>query len=92
MVDNWTGTGTVENSGDTERICLAAGEYMEGEVVETDGITVELLQNQYSAGDNVVIKYRTEADLVTLAGASWITYTVPFVSDVYTQIRIEATP
>jgi hypothetical protein len=87
---NWTGTGTVENSGDTERLALGAGEYMESEVVNTSTRSIKLLQNTYSAGNTVTIKYRTGASESACRAAGWSTYTVPFDSTGYVQIRVEA--
>ena len=53
--------------------------------------TVTLLQNNYSAGDTVILKYRQGATDTACTSASWITYTVPFASSGYAQVRIEAT-
>jgi hypothetical protein len=44
---NWTGTGTIENSGDTERLKLAPGEYMESEVVNTGAGTITIDKDAY---------------------------------------------
>ena len=88
---NWTGTGEIQNSGDSERIALNSGEYMESEVINTGSVTVTLLQNNYSAGDTVILKYRQGATDTACTSASWITYTVPFASSGYAQVRIEAT-
>jgi len=87
---NWTGTGSIENSGDTERIALESGQYMESEVVITGALTVQLLQNTYASGDTVTIKYRHGVDETACLAASYQTYSSPFTSDGYVQIRLEA--
>ncbi len=91
FASNWSGTGAIENSGDTERLALEPGEYMESEVDETDIKTVELLQNNYAAGDTVLMRYRHGASEVDCLAASWINYTVPFVSLGFVQVRMEST-
>jgi hypothetical protein len=86
---NWTGTGTIENTGDAERIALNSGEYMESEVVETGALTIELLQNNYQAGDTVTLKYRHGVSGVACQAAGWNSYTGVFVSLGFVQVRIE---
>jgi hypothetical protein len=90
---NWTGTGAVENPGanDNERLALEPGEYMISEMVYTDAILCQLLQNEYAAGDTVLLQYRTGATAATCNGAEWTTYTVPFDSLGYVQVRVEST-
>jgi hypothetical protein len=44
---NWTGTGSIENTGDSERIKLEPGQYMISEVVETGAVTVTLGKDVY---------------------------------------------
>jgi hypothetical protein len=88
---NWAGTGNIENSGDAERIALQSGQYMESEVVITGLVTIQLLQNTYRAGDTVTLKYRHGADVTACLAASYSTYSAPFMSLGYVQIRLEAT-
>lgn len=63
---------------------------MESEVVITGSVTVELLQNNYLSGDTVTLKYRHGVDEATCLAASYNTYSAPFVSDGYVQVRLEA--
>ena len=88
---NWTGTGEVINSGDAERLALESGKYMNGEVVNTGTKTVQLLQNNYQAGDTVVLKYRHGATEADCLAAGWNAYSGTFVSLGYVQVRVEAT-
>ncbi len=88
FADNWTGTGAIENAGDTERLALEAGEYMIGEVVNTGTITVQLLLNVYSAGDTVTLSYRHAAAQEDVSTADWNVYSVPFVSLGFVQVRV----
>ena len=85
----WTGTGAVVDSGDDEKICMESGEYMESEVVEITVCTVTIAQNTYASGDTAILKYRTGATRPDCLAAAWTTYTVPFVSDEYLQVRVE---
>ncbi len=64
---------------------------MVSEVVFTDVLTTELLQNHYAAGDAVTLKYRHGADEAACLAASWNTYTAPFSSLGYVQVRLEST-
>ena len=87
----WTGTGTVENSGDAERLALASGEYMESEVVEVGLLSVIMAINVYQSGDAVAIKYRTHADPTSLLSEAWLDYAGEFESLGYVQMRLEST-
>lgn len=88
---NWTGTGEVLNSGDAEQLALGPTEYMVGEVVNTGAKTTQLLQNNYQAGDTVVLKYRHGATEGDCLAAEWNVYAGNFVSLGYVQVRVEAT-
>ena len=91
FASNWTGTGIIENSGDTERLALDATEYMISEIVETGANTVTLLQNNYSGGNNVTLEYRHGNTYSACEGASWNTYSTPFSSLGFVQIRVTST-
>ena len=89
---NWTGTGSIEGAGDAEIIALNAGENMVSEVVYTDTIICEVLQNEYDpTGDDVTLEYRHGATEGACEVAGWNAYVVPFASDGYAQIRITST-
>jgi hypothetical protein len=90
FAQDWTGTGTIELSGDDERIALSAGQSMTSAVVSTGAVSVVLTYNQYKAGDTVTFEYRHGATPNACDVASWNTYTVPFVSDGYVQVRVSA--
>ena len=90
FADHWTGTGEILLSGDSEKLCLDAGEYMESEVFITDTRNISILQNFYIAGDDATLKYRHGATQVACEGASWISYAGSFESLGYVQIRLEA--
>lgn len=87
---NWTGTGTIQNSGDLERVFLQPGEYMESEMVHMGAVTISLLQNEYRSGDSVVLKYRHADTSSGCEGASWNVYSTSFSCLGYIQLRIEA--
>ena len=90
-MDYWTGTGAIAGASDLETIDLDADEYMESEVVETGSYTIRLRANVYRSGDDPVIKYRTGETEGACLAAGWSSYTVPFASLGYSQVRIENT-
>jgi len=90
-VGNWTGTGSIDGSGDAERLALDVGEYMVSETVNTGAELVALSLNVYAAGDAVTIYYRTGATQVACEGAAWIAYSGAFASTGYVQIKLEST-
>lgn len=91
FADHWYGTGEISDAGDAEEVCLEAGEYMISEVVYTEVRHVELLQNEYAAGDTVALKYRDGATEGACLDAAWIAYAAPFESLGYVQVRMEST-
>lgn len=90
---DWTGTGTVTNpgAGDSEMICLEAGEYMISPVVHTGTVNIEIAINVYQSGDSVDIDYRHGATPAACEAAAWSDYSGPFVSLGYAQARLTST-
>lgn len=86
----WSGTGSIAGTGDTERLEMQSGQTMESEVVYTGEVPVTLLQNVYSAGDIVTLRYRHGATEAACLAASWTGYVSPFNSAGFVQIRLEA--
>ena len=86
---NWTGTGVIAGLSDAETICLDPGEYMDSEVINTGAAVMELLQNNYGAGENVTLKYRTAATWGGTLLEDWVAYVDPFLSAGFVQVRIE---
>ena len=76
---------------DTERLALEAGEYMTSEIVNTGAQTVQLLQNNYAAGDTVKIEYRTASTYSGIDPEAWVEYSVPFKSLGFVHIRVTST-
>lgn len=91
FANHWTGTGHVENTGDREKIALNSGQNMVSEVVFTDVVSTEVLQNLYRAGDSVLLEYRTGNTKTACLAASWTTYTAAFSSLGYVQVRVTST-
>lgn len=87
---NWTGTGAISGSGDSEKISLDSGEYMESEIVNTGSVTVTVATNNYTAGDTVTVSYRTAATEGGVSGASYSTYSAPFASSGYVQVKVSS--
>jgi hypothetical protein len=46
----WSGTGLVAGSGDSERLVISSGEYMESEAIYTGEKNITLAKNKYAAG------------------------------------------
>jgi hypothetical protein len=63
---------------------------MESEIVITGTVFVELLQNNYQAGDTVTLQYRHGADEAACLAAVYQNYTAPFDSLGYVQIKVSA--
>jgi hypothetical protein len=64
---------------------------MYSEMVDTGINTVQLLQNEYAAGDDVILRYRHGATPNQCAVAAWNLYAVPFVSLGYVEVQVEST-
>ena len=63
---------------------------MESEIVAISG-EIEVLQNNYGNGDDVILKYRTGATPNACNEAEWEDYLASFVALGYVQIRLEST-
>jgi hypothetical protein len=85
----WTGTATIQDSGDTERIRFAPGQYMQSEIANPGSFRITLSLNVYRSGDSVTLKYRTAATIEGIESAEWIIYTGAFQSSGYVQLRLE---
>ena len=70
---------------------MDVGEYMISEVVGTGSIYIELLQNEYAAGDTVIMQYRHGPSIGDCESAAWNDYVGKFNSLGFAQIRIEST-
>ena len=83
----------MQNSGDDERIALEAGQYMESEVIGTEGThSVSLNINKYRSGNVATIKYKTAAtrtDPSFDSGIGWQLYSSSFESIGYVKVRVE---
>lgn len=89
FAEGWTGTGTTDNTGDNETICVMRNQYMQSQIVYTGTIKTRLTQNKYLPGANLALKYRTGATDIECQAASWNNYTEPFSSLGYVQVRVE---
>lgn len=91
FTNRWTGTGTISGSGDSEKISMTTGEYMESPIIYTGSSGITLLQGKYTTADTVTIKYKTGATVAAVQAASFSTYSAPFSSTGFVQIRLEST-
>lgn len=64
----------ISGSGDLEKITLEEDQYMTSDIITTGAVTVTLTQNQYRAGDDVTILYRTGATEAACIAADWEFY------------------
>jgi hypothetical protein len=88
---NWTGTGAISGSGDSEVITLDDGEYMESEIVNIGVKDIEILIDDYGAGSGPAetVQYKDGATEAACEADSWHNYTVPFRSAGYVKVRVE---
>ncbi len=91
LAGNWTGTGTISGVGDAEKLTLSAAQVETSEVVNSGARTVSLKYNFYAAGATVLMEYRHGATEAACLVASWNTYSVPFSSLGFVQIRLTST-
>jgi hypothetical protein len=70
---------------------MTSGQYMESNsVVHTGEVEVTIVKNKYGTGDaEVIVKYRHASAAEDVSAASWTTYTDPFESLGYVQVRVE---
>jgi hypothetical protein len=85
-----SGTGTIVDSGDDEKVCIDEGEYWTFDPVNVGGSVMEILYDHYQSGSGVAgtIEYKTGSTRVLCLADSWHTYTVPFSSSGWVQIRL----
>jgi hypothetical protein len=88
--NNWIGDGTIINPGvaDTEALQLGSGQSMTSEIVQSDKRQVEILYNTYDTGDNITLEYRHGLTDGACQAAGWNTYTGPFISLGFIQVRV----
>ena len=87
---NWSGTGTIESSGDGEVIMLDDSEYMESDVINVGAGTVTIARDDYQGGyGSPTIKYKNGSSYSACIADSWNAYSTPFLGDGYVQIRVE---
>jgi len=91
FVDNWSGSGQISGTGDTEQIILDSGEYMESEIVHIGVNQVQILIDKYrtGSGSSPTIKYKDGDTEENCDLDTWNTYTGPFSSSGYNRIRVE---
>jgi hypothetical protein len=89
---NWSGSGTIRGSGDSEEIGLHTGDSMEMNAPWRIGDTrkqVVLKLNKYGSGDDFVIKYKKGTTIAECNGSVWLLYTGPFTHVGYIRLRVE---
>lgn len=86
---NWTGTGMTLGSGDSEKILLSSGNYMESEIINTGANWLSITKDKYGGSNISILKYRSASSVSDCQNASWQTYSGSFSSGGYTQIRLE---
>jgi hypothetical protein len=89
---NWAGTGIIDGTGDTERLGLGDGGYMESEDwhITVSASQVRLSYDKYRTGSgSPVIKYKNSSSKNGLSVVDWITYTEPFDGSGWVKVRIE---
>jgi len=88
-LSSWSGTGSVSGSGNTEKIIVSTGQYMESPPWNLgSGDNARVSINKYLSADSPTVKYRTAATEAALTGG-YSVYSVPFTSLGWVQVRIE---
>ena len=90
FASGWSGTGTISSSGDSEKILLASGQYMNSPIVSTGVKAVRINKDKYRTGTTSVLKYRTCAVSDCSDVPAFTIYSDVFNSLGYVQIRVEA--
>mgnify|MGYP001822845972 FL=1 len=84
---SWTGTGSIEETGDNEKVGLLVGEYEVSHVHNFGSRTAKIQLNKYKQGeDDFHVHYRTGATEVGLG--EYLPYREPFTSSGYVQIAV----
>lgn len=89
FVNNWSGTGNISGSGDSEQIGLAPGQYVESELLNVGSKFVYLEQDKYGSGNSVTIKYKQGSTPALCEADSWHTYSAIFLCEGFVKIRLE---
>jgi ribosomal protein S13 len=87
----WSGTGEVKGSGDGEFLSVGVGEYMEltNPWNFGTGKCVFDITKYEAPGGSITRKYKTGTDSSDCEADTWNTYSVPFDSEGYVQLRVE---
>ena len=84
-----SGTGTVAGTGDDETVCIEIGQDWTLPAVNTGNRMIEITYDQYQSGSGTgTIEYRTASTKAACLTAGWNTYTVPFTSSGWVQVRM----
>ena len=89
---NWTGTGVISSSGDSEVIELEAGDYMESQDWNFGAMLCALQIDKYGAlGVKGIptVKYKNAATEGGLSSEPWTLYTTAFACLGWLKIRVE---
>ena len=88
---NWTGTGSISGSGDSEVMNFDSAEYEESETWNIGSGRVQLTIDKYGTGSgSPIVKYKQGDSSVNCEADTWHTYTVPFLCTGWIKIRVEA--
>jgi len=86
---NWTGTGAVSGSSDSEKLLICVDEYMESETWQLGAGNASITLNKYGSGSgSPPIQYKTGADASACEADSWHNYSTSFTSLGYVKIRL----
>lgn len=87
---NWTGTGTITGSGDSEKIYLLPGQYMESETWNLTSMKAIINLDKYGSGSGgITVKYKDGNSEANCEADTWHAYSIPFACTGWIKIRIE---
>ena len=85
-----SGTGSVEGTGDDERLILGTGEYWEYPTWYLGVGMARITKNKYKSGSGtIIVYYRTAGNKIATELLGWTEYTGDFESAGWVGIRVE---
>jgi hypothetical protein len=90
FIDEWDGTGTVEDTGDSERIVLFPGQYMESYTRHIGEGYLQILIDKYGVlGEgSPLVEYKDGDTSASCDADSWNVYSGPFYSQGWVKVRV----
>jgi len=92
FLTNWEGTGTISGSGDSEKLIINEGEYMQMISPWNLGVgKARITLNKYieGSGPSISTKYKTGNSVANCESDTWHDYSTYFMCQGYFLVRLE---